>query len=248
LSQDYGPVALVSGGSRGIGAAIVRRLASAGWDVGFSHLGDEQSAREAEKAAGELGVRAVAAEVHMADFAEVTTWVRQADEELGPVEAVVSCAGVIRDRPPALVADVDWRAVIDTDLDGMFNLCRAAVFPMMKRRSGRIVTVSSVVGVYGHTAWGEDLVAKPGIAGFVKALAAQTRRYGIRVNAIAPGPVGRDMTAIVPENTSAKLTETIALRRFGSAAEVADLAAFLLSAEAAEITGTVVEVHGGSPL
>ena len=248
LSQDYGPVALVSGGSRGIGAAIVRRLAAVGWDVSFGHHDDEQSAREAEKAAGELGARVVAVSVDMADAVGVASWVRQAEEEMGAIEAVVSCAGVIRDRPPALVADVDWRTVIDTELDGMFHLCRAAVLPMMRRRSGRIVTVSSVVGVYGHTARGDNLAAKPGIAGFVRALAAQKRRFGIRVNAIAPGPVGRDMTAIVPERTTASLTETIALRRFGNSAEVAELVEFLLSDEAAELTGTVLEAHGGASL
>jgi len=244
LGQDDGLVALVSGGSRGIGAAIVRRLATIGWRVSFSHLGDEQSAREVEKAVRELGTEVAAAEVDMTDSAAVASWVRRAEEKLGPVGAVVSCAGVIRDRPPSLVADADWRAVIDTELDGMFHLCRAAVFPMMKRGSGRIVTVSSVVGVYGHTGAGDDLAAKPGIAGFVKALATQTRRFGIRVNAVAPGPALRDMTAIVPERTTASLTETIAVRRFGSAAEVADLVAFLLSGEAEQITGTVLEVHG----
>jgi 3-oxoacyl-[acyl-carrier protein] reductase len=237
-----GPVALVSGGSRSIGAAIVRRLAEAGWDIGFSYLGDEQSARKAEKAASELGARVVAIEVDMADSAQITSWVRQTEEELGPLEAVVSCAGIIRDRPPTLMEDADWRAVIDTELGGMFHLCRAALVPMMKRGSGRIVTVSSAIGVYGHTA--RDVAAKPGIAGFVKALAAQTRRFGIRVNAVTPGPVGRDMTAIVPSTD--RLTETIALRRFGSATEVADLVAFLLSGEATEITGTVL--HGGSAL
>jgi 3-oxoacyl-[acyl-carrier protein] reductase len=249
LGQDQSLVALVSGGSRGVGAAIVRRLATIGWPVSFSHLGDEQSAREVEKAVRELGPQVASAEVDMTDSARVTSWVRRAEEKLGPVGAVVSCAGLIRDRPPSLVADADWRAVIDTELDGMFHLCRAAVFPMMKRGSGRIVTVSSVVGVYGHTGVGDDLAAKPGIAGFVKALATQTRRFGIRVNAVAPGPALRDMTAIVPERTTASLTETIALRRFDSAAEVADLVAFLLSDEAAEITGTVLEVHGAiSPM
>ena len=241
LSQGCGPVALISGGSRGIGAAIVCRIAAAGWDVSFSYHRDGQSAREAEKAASELGARVVAAEVDLTDPACVTSWVRQAEDDLGPLEAVVSCAGVIRDRPLALVEHADWRAVIDTELDGMFHLCRAAVIGMMKRGSGRIVMVSSVVGVYGHT----DLAAKPGIAGFVKALAAQVSRYGIRVNALVPGSAGRETTEIVPEGTQARLTETIALRRFGGAAEVADLVAFLLSDAAAEITGTVLEVHDG---
>ncbi len=238
MSQGDGPIALVSVGSRGIGAAIVHRLAASGWDVSFGYDGDEPSAREVEQAAREFGTRVTAVRVDMTDPAGVAAWVRQAGEGLGPVKAAVSCAGIIRDRPPALIQPADWRAV--TDLDAMFHLCRAAVLPMMRQRSGRIVAVSSVVGVYGHV--GEDLAAKPGIAGFVKALANQVGRFGIQVNAVTPGPAGRETTAVVPERTHATLTETIALRRFGSAAEVADLAAFLLSYEASEMTGTVLEV------
>jgi 3-oxoacyl-[acyl-carrier protein] reductase len=232
-------MALVSAGSRGIGAAIVGRLAAAGWDVGFGYEGDERSARQVEQAGRDLGARVVAARVDMTDAEQVTAWVRRAGTELGPVEAVVSCAGITRDRPPSLVQDADWRAV--TDLDGMFHLCQAAVFEMMRQRSGRIVAVSSVVGVYGHV--GDDLAAKPGIAGFVRALAGRVSRFGVRVNAVTPGPAGREMTAIVPERTQASLTETMALRRFGCAAAVADLVAFLLSEEAAEITGTVLETR-----
>jgi len=239
VSQGDGPIALVSVGSRGIGAAIVRRLAASGWDVSFGYDGDEPSAREVEQAAREFGTRVTAVRVDMTDPEGVVAWVRQAGEELGPVEAAVSCAGIVRDRPPTLIQPADWRAV--TGLEGMFHLYRAAVLPMMRQRSGRIVVVSSVVGVYGHV--GEDLAAKPGIAGFVKALAGQVGRFGIQVNAVTPGPGGRDTTAIVPERTHARLIETIALRRFASAAEVADLVAFLLSDEASEITGNVHEVR-----
>jgi 3-oxoacyl-[acyl-carrier protein] reductase len=238
VSQGDGPIALVSVGSRGIGATIVHKLAASGWDVSFGYDGDEHSAREVEQAAGKFGMRVSAVRVDMTDPAGVTSWVRQAGEQLGPVDAAVSCAGIIRDRPPALVQPADWRAV--TDMDGMFHLCRAAL-PMMRQRSGRIVVVSSVVDVYGHV--GEDLVAKPGIAGFVKALAGQVGRLGIKVNAVTPGPGGREMTAVVPERTHARLVETIALRRFASASEVADLVAFLLSDEASEMTGNVLEVR-----
>jgi len=240
VSQGDGPIALVSAGSRGIGAAIVRRLAASGWDVSFGYDGDEHSARKVEQAARESGTRITAVRVDMTDPAEVAAWVRQAGEQLGPVGAAVSCAGIIRDRPPTLIQPADWRSV--TGPDGMFHLCRAAVLPMMRQRSGRIVMVSSVVGVYGHV--GDDLAAKPGIAGFVRALAAQVSRFGIQVNAVTPGPVGRETSAVVPERTHASLTETIALRRFGSAAEVADLVAFLLSDQASDRTGTVFETRG----
>ena len=141
-----GRVALVSGGSRGIGAATVRRLAADGWDVGFSYHSDGASAREVEKDAFELGAYAIGTDVDVTDAAEVSSWFRLTEEELGPVQAVVTCAGITREQPLARLAEADWRAVIDTSLDGVFHLCRAAVFAMMERRSGRIVTVSSVCG------------------------------------------------------------------------------------------------------
>ena len=138
-----GRVALVSDGSRGIGAATVRRLAADGWDVGFSYHGDGPSAREVEKDACALGGYAIGTDVDVTDAAEVSSWFRLSEEELGPVEAVVSCAGITREQPLARLAEADWRAVIDTSLDGVFHLCRTAVFAMMARRSGRIVTTSA---------------------------------------------------------------------------------------------------------
>ena len=247
MSREPGRVALVSGGSRGIGAAVVRRLAADGWDIAFSYHDDGPSAREVEKAAFELGARATGTDVDVADAAEVTTWFRLAEAEFGPVQAVVSCAGITREQPLARLAEADWRMLIDTSLDGVFHLCRTAVFAMMERRSGRIVTVSSVCGEYDHVPVGGGTLARPGLAGFVRALATQTRRLGISVNAVAPGPVApgpgtRDVSALLPERSRADLAETIELRRFGNAADVADLVAFLLSADAPDITGRVLEV------
>jgi 3-oxoacyl-[acyl-carrier protein] reductase len=235
-----GRIALVSGGSRGIGAETVLRLAADGWDIAFCYQWDEQAAREVEKAAGELGARVLAAQADVTDPGAVTAWVAAVEDELGPVSAVVSCAGVTRDKPLALMQDADWRAVIDTNLDGVSNLCRAAVLPMMRRRRGQIVTISSVSGVYGTAA-----PARAGIVGFTKALAKEAGRFGIRANVIAPGVINTDMTAILPDTTRASVTETIALRRFGAAREVADLVAFLLSGQSPYASGSVVEVHGG---
>ena len=259
-------MALVSDGSSGIGAATVRRLAAAGWDVSFCHRGDEQAVRQVEKAVSELGGRVLAVEVDVTDAVGVASWFQRAQDELGPVQAAVSCAGMTRDRPLARLEEADWRAVLDTGLDGMFHICRAAMFAMMKHRSGRIVAVSSVCGAYDHyAAQGRPAQDRPaqdrpshdrparqvparhwpvraGIAGFVPALSALTSRFGVSVNAVTPGPATHDMTAILPELTRADLTETVALRRFDDASDVADLVAFLLSA-ACDITGRVLEVR-----
>jgi 3-oxoacyl-[acyl-carrier protein] reductase len=235
---------MVSGGSRGIGAATARRLAADGWDIAFSYTGDGPSARAVEKAVFEAGARAVGTDVDVTDAAEVTSWFRLTEDELGPVQAVVSCAGITRDEPLVRLAEADWRTVIDTSLAGVFHVCRAAVFAMMERRSGRIVTVSSVCGEYDHDPRGHDTLARPGVAGFTRALARQAGRFGISVNAVTPGPAAaaRDMAALVPETTRADLAETIALRRFGDAADVAGMVAFLLSPAASDLTGRILEV------
>jgi 3-oxoacyl-[acyl-carrier protein] reductase len=246
VSQDYRRVALVSDGSRGIGAATVRGLAEAGWDVSFCHRGDEEAVREVEKAVSELGGRVLAVEVDVTEAADVASWFQRAQDELGPVQAAVSCAGITRDRPLARLQEADWRAVLDTGLDGMFHICQAAMFAMMKRRSGQIVAVSSICGAYEHF-WAHDRPARhwpvrAGIAGFVPALSALTSRFGVSLNAVTPGLATHDMTAILPEHTRPDLTETVALRRFDDASDVAKLVTFLLSA-ACDINGRVLEVR-----
>jgi 3-oxoacyl-[acyl-carrier protein] reductase len=272
VSQQAGRVVLVSGGSRGIGAATVRRLAADGWDIGFSYQGDGPSAREVEKAAFELGAQAIGTDVDVTDAAEVASWFQLAADELGPVQALVSCAGITREQSLGRLEEADWRTLIDTTLDGVFHLCRTAVFAMMERRSGRIVAVSSVCSEYDHalppsrrgsagsvspgSPSGRDdppkplrdrTLARPGLAGFIRTLASQTRRFGIRVNAVIPGPEAlgpgnRDPAALLPERPPAGLAETIALRRFGNAADVAGLVASLLASDAPNLTGEVLEM------
>ena len=248
LSREQERIALVSDGTRGIGAATVLRLAADGWDVSFCYREDALAARRVEKAAYELGARVTAIQADICDPAEVSAWFERTHDELGPVTAVVSCAGITRDQPLTMLTDQDWRAVTDAGLDGTFQLCRAAMSVMLKRRAGRIVAVSSVCGAYDHCAQGHDISSRPGLAAFIRALADQTRRYGITVNAVAPGPATHDLTAIVPGPSRADVTETLAVRRFGDVTDVADLVAFLLSAPAAAITGNVLEARGAIAL
>jgi 3-oxoacyl-[acyl-carrier protein] reductase len=244
LSQLSGRVALVSGGSRGIGAAVVGTLAAAGWHISFCHQDDDQAALEVEKTASELGARVLSVRADVTHSAEVASWVRRAEEELGPVHAAVSCAGIAMDRPLTRLADVDWRALTDTGLDGAFHVCRAVLPAMIERQSGRIVTISSVASVYRAPREGNSPPPRAGIAAFTRELASQTRRFGIRANAIAPAAAASraDMTLSWPEVPPAPLSEAIAVRRFASATAVADRVAFLLSAAAADITGTIAEM------
>ena len=263
LNQFSGRVALVSNGSRGIGAAVVGMLAASGWDITFCHDRDDRAAVEVEKAASELGVRVLAVQADVTQPAEAAAWVQRAADELGSVHAAVACAGITRDRPLALLADADWRALTDTGLDGLRQLCRAVLPAMVARQAGRIIAISSVGGVYGDT-------PAPGLATFTRALASQTRRYGIRANAIAPAACETssraDTTSVWPAGHAApqgprapgapegprapgapavspvRLTEAVAVRRFGSALAVAAQVAYLLSEAAAELTGTVLEL------
>jgi len=231
-----GKNALVTGGSRGIGAAIARELAAAGATV---VVGYRSGKEEAEAVAGETGGRAVQADVANADDAKGLV------EEAGDLDILVNNAGTTRDGVLARMSDDDWRAVVETNLSSVFYTCRAVSRGMMKRRAGSIVNLSSIVGIHGN--WGQTNYAasKAGIIGFTKSLAQELGSRGVRANVIAPGYIKTALTEVIPEEAKQQMLSLTPLGRLGDPEDVAGAVRFLCSDAAAFITGEVLVVGGG---
>jgi 3-oxoacyl-[acyl-carrier protein] reductase len=231
-----GKTALVTGGSRGIGAAIARELAAAGAQVVVGYRSGQD---EAEAIAGELGGRAIQADVANADDA------KRLIEEAGDLDILVNNAGTTRDGVLARMSDDDWRTVIETNLSSVFYTCRAVSRGMMKRRAGSIVNVSSIVGIHGN--WGQTNYAasKAGIIGFTKSLAQELGSRGVRANVIAPGYIKTALTEVIPEEAKEQMLALTPLGRLGDPEDVAGAVRFLCSDAAAFITGEVLVVGGG---
>jgi 3-oxoacyl-[acyl-carrier protein] reductase len=231
-----GRLALVTGASRGIGRAVARELARAGASV---VVGYRTGQEEAEALAAEIGGRAVQADVSSADDA------KRLVEEAGDVDVLVNNAGLTRDGLLARMSDDDWRTVIDTNLSSVFYTCRAVTRPMMKKRSGVIVNISSIVGVHGN--WGQTNYAasKAGIIGFTKSLARELGSRGIRANVVAPGYVKTQLTDVLPDEATAVMVAQTPLGRVAEPEEIAGAVRFLASDEASFITGDVLLVDGG---
>ena len=230
----------MTGGSRGIGAAVVRELARAGARVAVNY---RESRAAAEEIAREVG--GIAVEGDVGDPASAGALVDHVERELGDVEVLVNNAGVTRDTLLARMSDDDWRAVLATNLDGTFHMCRAVARKMLRRRAGAIVNMTSYVGLHGNAGQANYAASKGGIVGLTKALAKELGGRGVRVNAVAPGYIETELTGVLSEELRELIRTNTPLARLGTGDDVAAAVRFLCSDEAAFVTGEVVLVDGG---
>lgn len=233
-------VAIVTGGSRGIGRAIVQALAREGAKVAFTYAQNKAMADEIAN-----GDTIIGFQTNATDFAQAKELVKQVKERWGAVDILVNNAGITRDKLAAMMSEKDWDDVIDTNLKGAFNVTKPTVGVMIRQRRGVILNLTSISGIVGMPGQVNYSASKAGVIGFTKALAKELAKAQIRVNALAPGFVETDMTAVLNAEYKAKALEQVPLGRFAKAEDVAEVALFLLSDKASYITGQVLQVDGG---
>jgi acetoacetyl-CoA reductase len=233
-------VAIVTGGTRGIGEAISVALKAAGMEVAANYAGNEERARAFTE---RTGIRAFKWDV--ADYEACQAGVRQVESDVGPVDVLVNNAGITRDTTMKRMDHQKWQEVIDTNLGGCFNMAKAVWDGMVARGYGRVVNIGSINGQAGQYGQVNYAAAKSGIHGFTKALAQEGARAGITVNAIAPGYIDTDMVAAVPEEVLAKIVARIPVGRLGKAEEIARGVAFLVDENAGFVTGSTLSINGG---
>jgi 3-oxoacyl-[acyl-carrier protein] reductase len=244
MTQLAGKTALVTGGTRGIGNAIARRLLSMGADViitGRDQAGADKAAAELAKAGGNC--RGAAMDV--SDFAQVESVMKALGKETGGIDILVNNAGITRDDILMRLKEDDWDVVLNANLKGTFACSKAVIRGMMKKRWGRIINISSIVGSMGNIGQANYVAAKAGMEGFTKTLAREYATRGITANAVAPGFIDTDMTRAMEDSARETLMAQIPAGRFGSAEEVAGAVAFLAGDDGAYVTGQVIHVNGG---
>ncbi|HHT63984.1 MAG: 3-oxoacyl-[acyl-carrier-protein] reductase [Bacillota bacterium] len=241
-------VALVTGGSRGIGKAIAWELVGQGCQVGVNYIDFDQNKEQAEELVAEIiqsGGKAFAVKGNVADPSEADAMVHQVVNHFGRIDILVNNAGITRDTLLVRMKEEDWDAVIDVNLKGTFNCCKSAVKFMIKQKYGKIVNIASVVGLMGNVGQVNYGASKAGIIGLTKSLARELAGRNINVNAVAPGFIETKMTESLPESARENLVRQIPLQRLGKPEDVAHLVGFLVSDKAAYITGQTIPVDGG---
>lgn len=240
-----GKVALVTGGSRGIGRAIALALAQEGANVLVNYAGNQQAAEEVVKEIESLGRKSISIQANISDSDQVQKMVDQAVQTFGRLDILVNNAGITRDNLLIRMKEEEWDQVLDTNLKGVFLTSKAAAKPMMKQRYGKIINISSVVGVLGNPGQANYVAAKAGVIGLTKTLARELASRNITVNAVAPGFIETDMTAKLGEEVRKNLLSQIPLNRLGQPDDIAQVVLFLCSDKSNYITGQTLHVDGG---
>ena len=238
-------VVFVTGGSRGIGKAIALKYAENGYNVVINYVSDKTDVEDLEKEFKEKGAESLIIKADVSKSEEVENVVKQAIEKFGKIDVLVNNAGITRDMLLMRMKEEDFDKVIDINLKGTFLVTKAVTTYMMKKRNGRIINLSSVVGVTGNAGQCNYSASKAGIIGFTKSVAKELASRNIRANAVAPGFIETDMTAVLPDTVKENIHNQIPLKRMGTAKEVANLIYFLGSEESSYITGQVINIDGG---
>jgi len=238
-------IAIVTGGTRGIGREIVLMLAREGAKVVFTYVKSAQDAQALMQETEALGSKALGLQIDVRDFEKTKELIEKTKSTFGGLDILVNNAGITRDKALMMMTREEWLEVIDTNLNGLFNVTRSAIVTFLKQKSGNIVNITSVSGIIGLARQTNYASSKAGIIGFTRSLAREVAAYGIRVNAVAPGFIETDMLSGLKEELKSKMIENIPLARLGKVEDVSRAVRFLLSEAASYITGQVVVVDGG---